>query len=258
MQHLTVIKIGGNIVDNEQSLQAFLSTYAKIQGPKVLVHGGGKLATRLAAQLGIETQMVNGRRITDEQMLPVAVMVYAGLINKQITAQLQARNCDAIGISGADARLIQSHKRATSPVNYGFVGDIQSTDVNIDRLKQLIDIGLCPVFSAITADREGQLLNTNADTIASNIAIALANTYQVSLVYCFERKGVLQNINDENSVISSIDKTSFAQLKQEGVIADGMLPKIENALAAINQGVNKVCIKQAEDLLDNTAGTTIQ
>jgi len=258
MQHLTVIKIGGNIVDNEQSLQAFLSTYAKIQGPKVLVHGGGKLATRLAAQLGIETQMVNGRRITDEQMLPVAVMVYAGLINKQITAQLQARNCDAIGISGADARLIQSHKRAIAPVNYGFVGDFQSTDVNIDRLKQLIDIGLCPVFSAITADREGQLLNTNADTIASNIAIALANTYQVSLVYCFERKGVLQNINDENSVISSIDKTSFAQLKQEGVIADGMLPKIENALAAINQGVNKVCIKQAEDLLDNTAGTTIQ
>ena len=258
MQNLTVIKIGGNIVDNEQLLQSFLNIYSQIEGHKILVHGGGKLATRLATQLGLETQMVNGRRITDEQMLSVAVMVYAGLINKQITAQLQARNCDAIGLSGADAKIIQSTKRSTTPIDYGFVGDLQASDINTERVKQLIDLGLCPIFSAITADREGQLLNTNADTIASTLAVAMTNFFNVSLVYCFERKGVLQNINDENSVISIIDKISFTQLKQEGVIADGMLPKIENALAAINQGVKSVCIKQAEDLLDKNAGTTIQ
>ncbi|AJA68258.1 acetylglutamate kinase [Myroides odoratimimus] len=258
MQSLTVIKIGGNIVDDESALNAFLDIYARIEGPKVLVHGGGKLATRMAAQLGIETQMVNGRRITDEAMLPIAVMVYAGLINKQITAQLQARGCDAMGISGADAKLIQSHKRPIEPIDYGYVGDFEASDVNVVRLQQLLEIGISPVFSAITADKEGQLLNTNADTIASNIAVALATKYKVALVYCFERKGVLQDINDENSVINTINQENFTQLKQQGVIADGMLPKIENALAAVNQGVDKVCIKKAEDLLDIKAGTTIQ
>lgn len=258
MQSLTVIKIGGNIVDDESALNAFLDIYARIEGPKVLVHGGGKLATRMAAQLGIETQMVNGRRITDEAMLPIAVMVYAGLINKQITAQLQARGCDAMGISGADAKLIQSHKRPTEPIDYGYVGDFEASDVNVVRLQQLLEIGINPVFSAITADKEGQLLNTNADTIASNIAVALATKYKVALVYCFERKGVLQDINDENSVINTINQENFTQLKQQGVIADGMLPKIENALAAVNQGVDMVCIKKAEDLLDIKAGTTIQ
>lgn len=258
MQSLTVIKIGGNIVDDESALNAFLDIYARIEGPKVLVHGGGKLATRMAAQLGIETQMVNGRRITDEAMLPIAVMVYAGLINKQITAQLQARGCDAMGISGADAKLIQSHKRPTEPIDYGYVGDFEASDVNVVRLQQLLEIGISPVFSAITADKEGQLLNTNADTIASNIAVALATKYKVALVYCFERKGVLQDINDENSVINTINQENFTQLKQQGVIAYGMLPKIENALAAVNQGVDKVCIKKAEDLLDIKAGTTIQ
>lgn len=258
MQSLTVIKIGGNIVDDESALNAFLDIYARIEGPKVLVHGGGKLATRMASQLGIETQMVNGRRITDEAMLLIAVMVYAGLINKQITAQLQARGCDAMGISGADAKLIQSHKRPIEPIDYGYVGDFEASDVNVVRLQQLLEIGISPVFSAITADKEGQLLNTNADTIASNIAVALATKYKVALVYCFERKGVLQDINDENSVINTINQENFTQLKQQGVIADGMLPKIENALAAVNQGVDKVCIKKAEDLLDIKAGTTIQ
>lgn len=258
MQSLTVIKIGGNIVDDESALKAFLDIYAQIEGHKVLVHGGGKLVTRMATQLGIETQMVNGRRITDEAMLPIAVMVYAGLINKQITAQLQSRGCDAIGISGADAKLIQSHKRPTEPIDYGYVGDFKASDVNVVRLKQLVEIGLCPVFSAITADKEGQLLNTNADTIASNLAIALAAEYKVALIYCFERKGVLQDINNENSVIKTINRENFTQLKQKGVIADGMLPKIENALAAIDQGVDKVCIKKAEDLLEGEAGTTIQ
>lgn len=258
MQSLTVIKIGGNIVDNESALSDFLDTYAKIEGPKVLVHGGGKLATRMATQLGIETQMVNGRRITDDAMLPIAVMVYAGLINKQITAQLQARGCDAMGISGADAKLIQSHKRPIEPINYGYVGDFEASDVNVVRLKQLIEIGINPVFSAITADKEGQLLNTNADTIASNLAVALATEYKVALVYCFERKGVLQDMNNEDSVITTINQENFTQLKQQGVIADGMLPKITNALAAVNQGVNRVCIKKAEELLDEMAGTTIK
>ena len=258
MQSLTVIKIGGNIVDNESALSDFLDTYAKIEGPKVLVHGGGKLATRMATQLGIETQMVNGRRITDDAMLPIAVMVYAGLINKQITAQLQARGCDAMGISGADAKLIQSHKRPIEPINYGYVGDFEASDVNVVRLRQLIEIGINPVFSAITADKEGQLLNTNADTIASNLAVALATEYKVALVYCFERKGVLQDMNNEDSVITTINQENFTQLKQQGVIADGMLPKITNALAAVNQGVNRVCIKKAEDLLDEMAGTTIK
>lgn len=258
MQSLTVIKIGGNIVDKESALSAFLDTYAKIEGPKVLVHGGGKLATRMATQLGIKSEIVNGRRITDETMLPITVMVYAGLINKQITAQLQARGCDAMGISGADAKLIQSHKRPTVPINYGYVGDFEASDVNVVRLKQLIEIGINPVFSAITADKEGQLLNTNADTIASNLAVALATEYKVALVYCFERKGVLQDMNNEDSVITTINQENFTQLQQQGVIADGMLPKITNALAAVNQGVNRVCIKKAEDLLDEMAGTTIK
>lgn len=258
MQNLTVIKIGGNIVDNEYALQSFLNTYAQIQGPKILVHGGGKLATRMAKQLGLETQMVNGRRITDEKMLPIAVMVYAGLINKQIVAQLQRRGCDAMGFSGADAKLITSRKRPINPIDFGFVGDFEASDVNVARIQQLLEIGLTPVFSAITADKEGQLLNTNADTIASNLAVALATEYKVDLVYCFERKGVLQDLNDESSVISIIDRANFKQLKQDGIIAAGMLPKIENALAAIDQHVNKVCIKQAEDLLDEQAGTTIQ
>lgn len=258
MQSLTVIKIGGNIVDNEEALTTFLDTYAQIQGPKVLVHGGGKLATRMANQLGIETQMVNGRRVTDDAMLPIAVMVYAGLINKQIVAQLQHRGCDAMGFSGADAQVITSHKRSVKPIDYGFVGDFTPKDVNTPRIKQLIEIGLCPVFSAITADKEGQLLNTNADTIASNLAVALASHYEVSLVYCFERNGVLQDINNENSVISTINRESFNQLKNAGIIADGMLPKIENALAAIDQNVKKVCIKKAEHLLNEQAGTTIQ
>lgn len=258
MQKLTVVKIGGNIVDNEAALQSFLDIYTQIDGPKILVHGGGKLATRLAKQLNIETEMVNGRRITDKNMLPITVMVYAGLINKQIVAQLQTRGCDAIGFSGADAKLITSKKRPTEPIDYGFVGDFEATDVNVTRIKQVLEIGLYPVFSAITADENGQLLNTNADTIASNLAVALANEYTVDLVYCFERKGVLQDLNDESSVITNIDRTSFETLKSNGVIADGMLPKIENALAAIDQRVNKVCIKQAEDLLDSQAGTTIQ
>ncbi len=257
MQKLTVIKIGGNIVDDEQALNQFLDAFTQLDTLKILVHGGGKLATKLAGQLGLSTEMVEGRRITTAALLPVTVMVYAGLINKQIVAQLQKRTCDAFGVSGADGQLIISKKRPITQVDYGLVGDFTPREVNSTRLKQLLELGLCPVFSAITADEEGQLLNTNADTIASNLAIALATHYQVDLVYCFERKGVLRNIHDDASVIDTINSFNFNQLKEEGVIADGMLPKIVNALAAVEQNVHRVCIKQAEDLLNPKAGTTI-
>ncbi|WP_413513747.1 acetylglutamate kinase [Myroides odoratus] len=258
MQKLTLVKIGGTIVDDAIALKEFLALYTQLASPKILVHGGGKIATELAKDLAIPTEMIQGRRITSSAMLPVTVMVYAGLINKQIVAQLQQKNCDAIGLSGADAQLIVSHKRPVQNIDYGFVGDFEPKDVNTTRLRQLIDLGLCPVLSAITADNEGQLLNTNADTIASNLAVALASLYQVELVYCFEKKGVLYDVKDENTVIPTINPTNFKALKKEGVIAAGMLPKIENALAAVEQEVSKVCIKQAESLLDETAGTVIR
>ncbi|MDM1043736.1 acetylglutamate kinase [Myroides sp. 1354] len=257
MQKLTVIKIGGNIVDDERALKDFLDAFAQLNSPKILVHGGGKLATKLATELAIPTAMVEGRRITSEAMLPLTVMVYAGLINKQLVAQLQQRHCDALGVSGADAQLIKSHKRPIAPIDYGFVGDFSPQDVHHTRLKQLLEIGLCPVFSAITANQEGQLLNTNADTIASNLAIALATDYQVELVYCFEHAGVLRDIKDKNSVIPSIHPSNFDQLKEEGIISEGMLPKIANALAAVEQKVHRVCIKSAQELLIQTAGTII-
>ena len=257
MQKLTVIKIGGNIVDDEKALADFLLAFAQIHSPKILVHGGGKLATKLACDLAIPTEMVEGRRITSAAMLPVTVMVYAGLINKQIVAQLQHYQCDALGVSGADAQLILSHKRAIEPIDYGFVGDFTPQEVNSTRLHQFLALGLCPVFSAITADQEGQLLNTNADTIASNLAISLATHYQVELVYCFEHQGVLRDRKDEHSVIPQIHSANFNQLKNEGVISDGMLPKIANALAAVEQKVHQVCIKSAQDLLKPTAGTII-
>ncbi|MBB1150962.1 MULTISPECIES: acetylglutamate kinase [unclassified Myroides] len=257
MQKLTVIKIGGNIVDDAKALSDFLTAFAQLDTLKILVHGGGKIATKLADSLGIPTEMVEGRRITSEDMLAVTVMVYAGWINKQIVAQLQTRNCDALGVSGSDAQLITSQRRPVTTIDYGFVGDFTPEEVNGKRLKQLLELELCPVFSAITADQQGQLLNTNADTIASNLAIALARHYQVDLVYCFERKGVLRDIHDDSSVIHTINPLIFNQLKEEGVIATGMVPKIANALAAVEREVYRVCIKQAQDLLDPMAGTTI-
>lgn len=258
MQTLTVVKIGGNIVDNPDKLDDFLSVFNQIAGPKILVHGGGKIATSMASKLGVESEMIQGRRVTNAQTLPITVMVYAGLVNKNIVAKLQHKSCDAIGFCGADARLIISQKRSVSPIDYGFVGDFKAKDVNVVRLGQFLKMGLVPVFSAITCDISGQLLNTNADTIASNLAIALANEFIVNLIYCFELKGVLVDINQPDSVIEIINHKNFEVLKEQGIINQGMLPKIENALAAIDQNVNKVCIKQADDLLDSLAGTTIQ
>ncbi|MHC5201129.1 acetylglutamate kinase [Myroides sp. LJL119] len=258
MQKLTVVKIGGNIVDDQKALANFLDIYQNIPGAKILVHGGGKIATKMANDLGIQAQMIQGRRITDNKMLPITVMVYAGLINKSIVAALQERKVDAIGLSGADANIITASKRESNPINYGFVGDFNWQDVKVSRFKDFFHIGLTPVLCAITHDSHGQLLNTNADTIASNISIALALEYEVDLIYCFEHKGVLQNIDNPDSVIAKIDQENFVDLQQKGIINHGMVPKIYNALQATQQGVNKVCIKLAEDLLDPSAGTTIQ
>lgn len=257
MKKLTIVKIGGEVLDNAEKLNVFLNDFSQIEGAKILVHGGGKLATQLANKVGVNTELIDGRRITDKDTLPIAVMVYAGLINKQVVAQLQSIGCDALGLSGADGRMIQTVKRSTAVLDYGFVGDCTSKSIYVSRLQQFLELGLCPVFSAITVDNRGQLLNTNADTIASCLAIALSFSYKVSLVYCFEHKGVLQDIENPNAVIPSIDHAKFELLKGMGIITKGMLPKIENARQAVEQGVSEVWIKSYKSL-NQSEGTCIQ
>lgn len=257
MTKLSVIKIGGNIIDNPDALVSFVKSFSKIPHPKILVHGGGKIASQLALKMGIEPVMIDGRRITDAQMLDIVIMVYAGLTNKSIVSKLQVENCNAIGLSGADANVITTIKRPSEPVDFGFVGDISKNSVNVSSIEGLLQQNLTLVFCAITHDKNGQLLNTNADGIASSLAIALSESYDAELIYCFEKKGVLKDIKDENSVIPTITKDNFEHLKQEKIIADGMLPKITNALEAISKGVKKVIIKHADDLLDDGLGTSI-
>ncbi|MGF1555527.1 acetylglutamate kinase [Paucihalobacter sp.] len=254
MQVLKIVKIGGNIIDDDQALYSFLKQFSKLQGPKLLVHGGGKLATNLAQKMGVKVQMIDGRRVTDSDTLDIAVMVYAGKINKTIVAQLQANQCNAIGFSGADGNTIISEKRPIEPTNFGFVGDI--VKVNTAVLELLISNTITPVFCAITHNEKGQLLNTNADTIASELAIAFAKIYQTELYYCFEKNGVLKDINDKLSVIKNINATNVQQLIQDKVIADGMLPKIKNCMHAIQQNVNKVCIGKPEMLFRPDANFT--
>lgn len=258
MAKLSIIKIGGNILDHAESLSRFLKHFAKVDGLKILVHGGGKLATQLAERMGIEAKMVAGRRITDDEMLRIVTMVYAGLANKNIVAALQSFNCDAIGLSGADANMIQAVKRPVKEIDYGFAGDIMPHSVNTERLSSFLNMGLTPVFSAITHDAAGQLLNTNADTIASALATALSPIYETDLVYCFERKGVLQDVTDQTSVIAHINHVNYTQLKENGIIADGMIPKLDNAFDAINKGVKRVLIKHADDILLEDSGTSIR
>jgi len=237
---LSVIKIGGSLIEDENILDEFLVDFTKLEGLKILVHGGGKLATQLAGKLGIETKMNEGRRITDAETVKVITMVYGGLVNKTIVAKLQADNCNALGLSGADLNSIQSVKRPVEDVDYGFVGDVEK--VNSKMISMLLNNGISPVFCAITHDKNGQLLNTNADTIASEIAIALSQDFDTNLYYCFEKKGVLMDINDENSVIEHIDSNSYRKLKDEKIIADGMLPKLHNCFNALERNVSKVCI----------------
>lgn len=254
MERLFVIKIGGSVIDNEQQLSLFLSNFSTIKDKKILVHGGGKLATRLAEQLNIPQQVVNGRRITNAETLKIITMVYAGYINKNIVAQLQAINCNAIGLSGADGDFVLAHKRIYSGTDYGFVGDVDriNTELLIDLLKKNISV----VASPVTHDGKGQLLNTNADTIASSIAIAMSKQFNIRLIYCFEKKGILEEVEDENSVIPLITRETYRQLVNDKKLFDGILPKIENAFTAIDSGVREVLIGDANNLLQNVTAET--
>lgn len=256
MEKLTIIKVGGKVVENEATLAKLLTDFTNICGLKILVHGGGKLATELSAKLGIETKMLNGRRITDAETLQVVTMVYGGLVNKNIVAKLQAMNCNALGLCGADLNLIKAHKRPIKDgVDYGFVGDID--DINIEQLSILLNNQIVPVMAPLTHDMHGTLLNTNADTIPQAIAIALSHLYDVDLVYCFEKKGVLQNEQDDNSVISHITPDLYKKLVDEGVITAGMIPKLDNGFNALNKGVKNVIITNAAALNDLKNGTTL-
>ncbi|UJH66267.1 acetylglutamate kinase [Allomuricauda sp. SCSIO 65647] len=239
-QHLSILKIGGNIIEDDAELDKLLKLFAEMDNPKILVHGGGKKATALLPKLGITPKMVNGRRITDAATLDVVLMVYGGLVNKKIVAQLQALNCNAIGMSGADGNSIQAHKRPVKNVDYGFAGDVDS--INADLIKNLLHLGITPIFCALTHDQKGQLLNTNADTIASELAMGLGNDFEVILYYCFEKNGVLRDISDEDSIIQRINSKSYQKLLSEGVISEGMLPKLHNGFHALNNGVNEVRI----------------
>ena len=258
MDTVIVIKIGGNIIDDEIKLSSFLKLFAGVKGKKVLVHGGGKLATKLAADLGVEQQMVDGRRITDAETLKIVTMVYAGYINKNIVAQLQANGCNSIGLSGADGNLITAHKRKHATIDYGFVGDVD--DVNASLLQNLLDHDMTVVAAPITHNGNGQLLNTNADTIAQEIAKALGKLYEVKLIYSFEKNGVLLDIENEDSVIPVITPAYYEELKEKKLIFAGMLPKLDNAFVALQNGVKQVIIGKAEQLdqlITGKAGTTI-
>ncbi|RCS27172.1 acetylglutamate kinase [Polaribacter sp. WD7] len=240
MKKLSIVKIGGNIIEDENALQEFLTLFSKIEGHKILVHGGGKRATHIASKLGITSKMINGRRITDAETLEVITMVYGGLVNKNIVAKLQANHINAIGLTGADINAIQSDKRPVAAIDFGFVGDVKK--VNHNGINKLIKAEFTPVFCAITHDKNGQLLNTNADTIASQVAVGMSNLYETSIYYCFELNGVLQDINDKSSVIKNINTTTYKVLLAKGIIADGMIPKIDNCFDALLNGVQKVHI----------------
>ena len=255
-EKLTIVKVGGAVVEDELQLSQLLKDFSAIEGRKVLVHGGGRKATKMAERLGIETQMVNGRRITDAAMLEVVTMVYGGLVNKNLVAQLQANGVNALGLTGADANAILSHKRPLKEgIDYGFVGDVDAG--NGEMLSKLIEAGITPVMAPLTHDGKGQILNTNADTIASETAKALANIYDVTLIFSFEKKGVLSNPDDDDSVIPVITKEDFERYKADGTISGGMLPKIENALRAVEAGVSRVIITLAT-AIDGKHGTVIE
>ncbi|HEY9044281.1 MAG TPA: acetylglutamate kinase [Ohtaekwangia sp.] len=255
MSKLFIIKIGGNVLDNPAALSAFLKDFAAIKEPKILIHGGGKIATRLGDQLGIESKYINGRRITDAQTLDVVTMVYGGLVNKQIVATLQTLACNAMGVTGADGNLIKAVKRPVKDIDYGFVGDIKQDSVNTSLLSSLLNQNIVPVFAPLT-HADGSMLNTNADTIASVLAVALSKQFDVRLIFCFEKKGVLMDVNDQNSVITHLPRKRYDELLPQGVFADGILPKLENAYAAIQTGVKEVLIGEAKDLLKNTGPVT--
>lgn len=253
-KRLTVVKIGGAVLESEADREAFLRRFASLPAPKVLIHGGGRTATKVAEAMGIESHFINGRRVTSEAMRDVAVMVYAGLVNKGVVASLNAAGCVAIGLTGADAGVIESARRPAEPVDYGEVGDVIAVDADV--IAALLDAGLTPVFCAITATGEGRLLNTNADTVATEVACALAGKYDVSLVMAFEKAGVMTDVDDPASVIPSITAEAFGELKASGAVNGGMIPKIDNALQAVARGVSEVVI-QHHAAVGDVSGTRI-
>lgn len=260
-----IIKIGGNVVDNPELLEKFIIDFAATEGPKILVHGGGVMASQLQKELGRQPVMIEGRRVTDEETLKVVTMVYAGWCSKSIVALLQKHGCNAIGLCGADANLIEATKRPAGRIDYGFVGDVDPSMINAGFLLSLMEQGITPVISAITHDKAGSLLNTNADTIASSVAVAMSHAEaaktedgkpDVSLIYCFEKDGVLYDKDDDSSLIREITPASYAALKAEGRVAAGMIPKLDNSFMALDAGVSRVIVKHARNLL-NGIGTTL-
>lgn len=251
MTTLNILKIGGNVLADPAQLSQALDLFAQFPGPAILVHGGGRRASEILSALGHTPKMINGRRITDEAALEVVTMVYAGSLNKQLVAGLQARNCNAIGLSGADGNLIRAHKRIVKDIDYGYAGDIDEIDAV--GFQALLEAGFCPVCCAITHDKKGQLLNTNADTIAASVAIALAGRYQVVLNYCFEKAGVLLDAERDDSVIPQIDSSYYQKLKAQGVVHSGMLPKLDNAFGALGQGVSSVRVGNLSSLKNGSA-----
>lgn len=248
MQALTLIKIGGNVIDDPTALASFLKSYARIGGKKILVHGGGKIASSIGQRLGITPRMAEGRRITDAATLEVVTMVYAGLVNKNIVAALQAGGVNAMGLCGADGNIIPAEKRPVREIDYGFAGDISASTVGDEALASLLEQGFSPVIAPITHDGQGQLLNTNADTIAATLSEALSSRYEVTLFYCFEKKGVLSDPENDDSVIPSIHPAYYAELKEKGIVSRGMVPKLDNAFRALAGGVKQVHICRAGDL----------
>ena len=256
MDKLQVVKVGGNVIENRKSLNDFLVDFTKIRGAKILVHGGGKEATQMAHKLNVPVQIIEGRRITDAANLEIISMLYAGKINKTIVALLQAYNCDSLGLTGADGNSVVAEKRSSKPIDFGFVGDVIS--VNSALFNLLLNQKITPVCCAITHDKNGQLLNTNADTIASEIASSMSAYYEVTLSYCFEKKGVLKKLIDEDSVIPSINSNQYEYLKKEGIINEGMLPKIKNCFEALKKGVTKVRIGNSKMITESITYTQIK
>ena len=257
---LFIIKIGGNVIDNKKSLLSFLSDFSFIKNKKILVHGGGKIATAIGDKLGIKSNYIDGRRITDDATIDLVTMVYGGLVNKTIVAALQSLKCNAIGLCGADANVLAAHKRQINRTDYGWVGDTSADETDATMMQLFLDNNLIPVMAPLTHDGEGNILNTNADTITAVIAVALSKLYAVNLIYCFEKDGVLADINDESSVIAQLRPDSYEHLKQEQRLYAGILPKIDNAFAAMNKGVSKVIIGNSinlKDLIQGKSGTTI-
>ncbi|GAB4465247.1 MAG: acetylglutamate kinase [Thermoflexibacter sp.] len=246
MEKLYIVKIGGNVIDNNEKLHLFLKNFALLKEKKILIHGGGKIATQVADKLGLEVKMHNGRRITDQAMLEVVQMVYGGLVNKNIVSILQSLGCNAVGLTGADLNVVRAVKRPVKDIDYGFVGDV--TQVNQKALANLLENDYVPILAPLTHDGKGNMLNTNADTIASETAVAMSSAYQTHLLYCFEKKGVLKDVNDESSVITSLNEKNYAEYLAQNVIFAGMIPKLDNAFSALKKGVREVVILEADNL----------